>query len=114
MDPIFKALADKNRRWMLDRLHRQPGLTLSALISGLGMTRQSASRHVSILAKAGLIVTHRSGREKRHYLDPVPVAEISDRWLDKFTRDKTRVLLALKDALEEQSKRAKRSPCTSS
>ena len=100
MDPIFKALADQNRRKMLDRLFAEPGLTLSELIQDLAMTRQSASRHVSILEAAGLIVTYWSGREKLHYLNPVPVVEITDRWLDKFTRDRTKVMLALKDALE--------------
>jgi DNA-binding transcriptional ArsR family regulator len=104
MDLIFKALADRNRRKMLDRLYREPGQTLSELVHGLGMTRQSASRHVSILASAGLIVSHWSGREKLHFLNPVPVAEITDRWLDKFTKDKAKVMLALKDALEEQKK----------
>ena len=100
MDDVFKALAHRNRRRMLDRLHRDPGLTLSELIRDLDMTRQSASRHVSILEAAGLIVTYWSGREKLHYLNPVPVAEITDRWLDKFTQDKAKVMLALKDALE--------------
>jgi DNA-binding transcriptional ArsR family regulator len=104
MEPVFKALADRNRRRMLDRLHEEPGLTLSELTHGLGMTRQSASRHVSILEKAGLVVTHWSGREKLHYLNPVPVAEITDRWLDKFTKDKTQILLALKGALEDKGK----------
>ena len=89
---------------MLDRLHRDPGLTLSELIHGLNMTRQSASRHVSILEGAGLIVTYWRGREKLHYLNPVPVAEITDRWLDKFTQDKAKVMLALKDALEGNKK----------
>jgi DNA-binding transcriptional ArsR family regulator len=104
MDQIFKALADRNRRKMLDRLHQNAGLTLTELIHGLGMTRQSASRHVSILEGAGLIVTYFRGREKLHYLNPVPVAEITDRWLDKFTQDKAKVMLALKEALEDKKK----------
>ena len=104
MELIFKALADQNRRAMLDRLFAEPGLTLSELIRDLGMTRQSASRHVTILEAAGLVVTYWSGREKLHYLNPVPVAEITDRWLDKFTQDNARAMLALKQALEGQDK----------
>lgn len=102
MNEIFKALADKNRRKMLDTLYAEPGLTLSELTAGFAMTRQSASRHVSILERAGLIVTHWSGRQKLHYLNPVPVAEISERWLDKFSTNKAATLLALKTALEDQ------------
>ena len=79
MDLIFKALADQNRRRMLDRLHDEPGLTLTELVRDLSMTRQSASRHVSILESAGLIVTYWSGREKLHYLNPIPVVEITRR-----------------------------------
>lgn len=104
MEIVFKALADQNRRKMLDRLFADPGLTLSELIRGLEMTRQSASRHVSILEAAGLIVIHWRGREKLHYLNPVPVVEITDRWLDKFTHDNARTLLALKQGLEGNKK----------
>ena len=104
MDEIFKALADRKRRKMLDRLHKEAGLTLSELIDDIDMTRQSASRHVSVLETAGLVVTHWSGREKLHYLNPVPVVEISERWLDKFSQDKALALLALKSALEDEEK----------
>jgi len=104
MDEIFKALADRNRRRMLDRLYEEPGLTLSELIENIGMARQSASRHVSILEQAGLVVTHWSGREKLHYLNPVPVVEVSERWLDKFSENKALTLLALKTALEDKEK----------
>jgi len=104
MDEIFKALADRNRRKMLDRLRREAGLTLSELVDDIEMTRQSASRHVSVLEAAGLVVTHWSGREKLHYLNPVPVVEISERWLDKFSQDKALALLALKSALEDHEK----------
>ena len=104
MDEIFKALADRNRRKMLDRLRKEAGLTLSELIDDIDMTRQSASRHVSVLETAGLVVTHWSGREKLHYLNPVPVVEISERWLDKFSQDKALALLALKSALEDEEK----------
>ncbi len=101
MDLVFKALADRNRRKMLDRLYSEPGLTLSELIRDLDMTRQSASRHVSVLEAAGLIVAYLSGREKHHFLNPVPVVEITDRWLNKFTQDQAKALLALRNALEE-------------
>ncbi len=104
MDLIFKALADQNRRRMLDRLHDEPGLTLTELVRDLSMTRQSASRHVSILESAGLIVTYWSGREKLHYLNPIPVVEITDRWLDKFTKDKAKAMLTLRSALEGNKK----------
>ncbi len=104
MDEIFKALADRNRRKMLDRLRQKAGLTLSELIEDIDMTRQSASRHVSVLEAAGLVATHWSGREKLHYLNPVPVIEISERWLDRFSQDKALALLALKSALEDQEK----------
>ena len=104
MDLIFKALADQNRRKMLDRLFGEPGLTLSELIRDMDMTRQSASRHVSVLESAGLIVTYWSGREKLHYLNPVPVVEITDRWLDKFTKDKAKAMLTLRSALEGNKK----------
>ncbi len=103
MDAVFKALADQSRRSMLDRLDTTPGLTLSELIEGLEMTRQSASRHVSILEASGLVVTYWSGREKLHYLNPVPIVEMADRWLDKFSKDKGRAILALKSALEKKS-----------
>ena len=104
MDEVFKALADSNRRRMLDRLREDPGLTLSELIDELDMARQSASRHVSVLENAGLVVTHWSGRRKLHYLNPVPVLEISERWLDRFSEGKAIALRALKTALEEQEK----------
>ena len=107
MDQVFKALANRNRRKMLDRLHREPGLMLSDLIRDLGMTRQSASRHVSILESAALVVTYMNGREKLHYLNPVPVVDITDRWLNKFTEDQAKAMLALKNALEEDK------PCQS-
>ena len=102
MDEVFKALADRNRRRLLDRLREEPGLTLTELIDGLDMARQSASRHVAVLEEAGLVVTHWSGREKLHYLNPVPVVELAERWLDKFSASKALSLLALKSALEEE------------
>lgn len=102
MDKVFKALADRNRRQMLDRLFDQPGLTLSGLIEGVNMTRQSASRHVAVLEQSGLVVTHWSGREKLHYLNPVPLADVARRWIDKFSQEKSAALLALKRTIEEK------------
>ena len=90
MNKIFKALADETRRAILDRLYRQSGMALSELVDGLGMTRQSATRHLSVLESAGLVTTHWAGRTKLHYLNPVPIAEINRRWIDKFSADRFR------------------------
>lgn len=102
MDAIFKALADPTRRAMLDRLFDAPGQTLSELIDGLGMRRQSATKHVAVLEAAGLVTSQWHGREKRHYLNPVPVAEISRRWIDKFSGERAEAVLNLKRAIEER------------
>lgn len=102
MDTVFKALADSTRRKMLDSLYTEQGLTLTALVAETGMTRQSATRHLKVLEDAGLVVTVWEGREKLHYLNPLPIAEISQRWIDKFSKARTDAVLALKTALEEQ------------
>jgi DNA-binding transcriptional ArsR family regulator len=102
MDTIFKALADPTRRALLDRLFTQQGQTLNELIDGLDMRRQSAAKHVVILENAGLVHCRWQGREKLHYLNPVPIAEISRRWLDKFSGDRAAAILNLRDALEEK------------
>lgn len=101
MDAIFKALADPTRRALLDRLMAEPGQTLSELIDGLDMRRQSATRHVAILESAGLVTSHWHGREKRHYLNPLPIAEIGRRWIDKFSGERAQAVLNLKNAMEE-------------
>ena len=101
MDAVFKALSDPTRRQILDRLFERPGQSLTELIDGLDMRRQSAAKHVAILEAAGLVSCHRQGREKLHYLNPVPVAEISDRWLDKFSSKRAAAILNLKNALED-------------
>ena len=101
MDAVFKALSDATRRQMLDRLYERPGQSLTDLIEGLDMRRQSAARHVAILESAGLVSCHWQGREKLHYLNPVPIAEIGDRWLDKFSSDRAAAILNLKNALED-------------
>ena len=102
MDPVFKALADPTRRALLDRLLEEQGQTLTQLIQGLGMRRQSATKHITILEAAGLVTTRRQGREKFHYLNPVPIAEIGRRWLDKYAADRTAAILNLRDALQEK------------
>lgn len=102
MDKVFKALADRTRRQMLDSLYVEQGLTLTQLVAESGMTRQSATRHLNVLEDAGLVVTVWDGREKLHYLNPVPIAEINHRWIDKFSKARTDAVLALKKALEEK------------
>ena len=102
MDEIFKALADPTRRRLLDRLLEDGGQTLNELIDGLDMRRQSAAKHVAILEQAGLVSCQWHGRQKRHYLNPVPIAEIGQRWIDKFSRDKAAAILNLKNALEDE------------
>ena len=103
MDAIFKALADPTRRVLLDRLFQEQGQTLGQLIDGLDMRRQSATRHLSVLESAGLVNCQWHGREKLHYLNPVPIAEISRRWLDKFSGERAAAILNLRDALEERN-----------
>ncbi|MGH3913215.1 MAG: ArsR/SmtB family transcription factor [Pseudonocardiaceae bacterium] len=101
MDQVFKALADQTRRYLLDRLREHNGQTLGELCERVEMTRQSATRHLAILEAANLISTVRRGREKLHYLDPVPLHEIQQRWIDKFERPRLRALSALKRRAEE-------------
>ena len=98
---VFKALADHTRRALLDSLFVNDGQTLSTLCAGLEMSRQAASKHLRILEGAGLIVSHRSGREKLHYLNPVPIQEIGERWISRFAARKAGAITALKQALEE-------------
>ena len=101
MDAIFKALADPTRRALLDRLFREQGQTVTQLIDGLDMRRQSAARHLAILEDAGLVSCQWQGREKLHYLNPVPIAEINRRWLDKFSGERAAAILNLREALLE-------------
>ncbi len=100
MDQVFKALADDSRRALLDSLMTQNGQTLLELCAGLDMSRQAVSKHLAILEDANLIATHKRGREKLHYLNPVPIAEIADRWIRKFERRKVDALIDLKKQLE--------------
>lgn len=87
---------------MLDRLFDSPGLTLGELVDGLGMRRQSATRHLKVLEAAGLVAVRWHGREKRHYLNPLPIVNIERRWTAKFARAHVDVLLDLKERLEEE------------
>ncbi len=103
MDDVFKALADPTRRELLDRLHDQGGQTLNQLCSGLDVTRQGVSKHLLQLEQAHLVVTLWRGREKRHYLNPVPIYEIATRWINKFERGRLDGLQSLKNDLEDCS-----------
>ena len=85
MDDVFRALADPTRRSLLDDLFKKDGQTLSALEARLSMTRFGVMKHLRVLEDAGLLVTRRSGREKLHYLNPIPIRLIHDRWIDKYT-----------------------------
>src|SRR3954470_9942295 len=100
MDLVFKALADASRRRLLDLLHAEEGQTLGALAARLDMTRQAVSQHLAILEVANLIATVRSGREKLHYLNPVPIHEVHARWIAKFERPRLDALAAFKQRLE--------------
>ena len=101
-DPVFKALADPTRRLLLDRLYERDGRSLTELESDLAMTRFGVMKHLRVLEDAGLVVTRRSGREKLHYLNPVPIRLIHDRWIDKYTEHHITALVDLKNALEEE------------
>lgn len=102
-DVVFKALADPVRRRLLDRLHAENGQTLSQLCEDMGMTRQAVAKHLALLEAANLVAIVRRGREKLHYVNPVPIAEISDRWIAKYERHRLRALGDLKrDLTEEQ------------
>ena len=101
MDEVFKALADASRRELLDRLRADNGQTLSELCTRLAMSRQAVSKHLAILEGANLVATVWRGREKLHYLNPVPIHDIADRWIGKFERSRLHALSDLKKGLEE-------------
>lgn len=103
VDTVFKALADASRRRLLDRLFAEEGQTLGALAEGLGMSRQAVSQHLALLEAANLVSTVRRGREKLHYLNPVPIHEVQARWIAKFERPRLDALAALKRHLEGDS-----------
>ena len=99
-DAVFRALADASRRRLLDRLHAKTGQTLGELCQGLEMTRQAVAKHLSILEAANLVSSKRRGREKLHFINPVPINDIAERWIDKFERPRLSALLDLKRTLE--------------
>jgi len=100
-DLVFKALADPTRRFLLDRLFERDGRTLTELESELEMTRFGVMKHLKVLEQAGLVEARKSGREKRHFLNPVPIRLIHDRWIDKYTERRVTALTELKTELEE-------------
>ena len=103
MDKVFKALADETRRALLDRLREEGGQTLFELCRRMAMTRQAVSKHLAILEDANLVATVKRGREKLHYLNPVPINEIADRWIGKYERPQVQALAELKRNLEKSS-----------
>lgn len=106
MDAVFKALADSSRRRLLDRLFENNGQSLNELCAGLRMTRQAVAKHLALLEQASLAVTLRRGREKLHYLNPVPIHEIAERWIGKYERSRLRALADLKKNLEGKRRKA--------
>ena len=102
-DLVFKALADPTRRFLLDQLFERDGRTLTGLESELEMSRFGVMKHLRLLEEAGLVVTRRSGREKLHFLNPVPIRLIHDRWIDKYTERRVSALVDLKKELEDKA-----------
>lgn len=103
-DKVFKALADASRRQLLDRLRRKNGQTLSELCEGHEMSRQAVTKHLVLLEEANLVATAKKGREKLHYLNPLPINEIYVRWIGKFEQGRLQALHNLKQALQEKEK----------
>ena len=101
-DKVFKALADANRRKLLDRLRKRGGLSLGELCEKHDMSRQAVTKHLALLEAAQLVVTKKQGREKLHYLNPMPISEIYSRWIGKFEQERVQALQNLKQALEEK------------
>lgn len=101
-DKVFKALADSSRRQLLDKLHAANGLSLRDLCEAHDMSRQAVTKHLVLLEEAGLVVTKKQGREKLHYLNPMPISEIYSRWIGKFEQSRVEALQNLKQALEEK------------
>jgi DNA-binding transcriptional ArsR family regulator len=100
-DAVFKALADSSRRLLLDLLFERDGRTLTELDAELEMTRFGVMKHLKVLEEAGLVVAQKRGREKLHFLNPVPIRQIHNRWIDKYTEHRVSALLDLKNELEE-------------
>ena len=104
MDTVFRALADASRRQLLDRLHNKNGQSLGELCEGLAMSRQAVTKHLAILEKANVVVSKRQGREKMHFINPVPINDIAERWIGKFERGRLAALADLKRKLEREEK----------
>jgi DNA-binding transcriptional ArsR family regulator len=104
MDTVFRALADASRRQLLDRLHNKNGQTLGGLCEGLAMSRQAVTKHLAILEEANLVAIKRQGREKLHFINPVPINDIAERWIGKFERGRLTALSDLKRKLEREEK----------
>ncbi len=102
-DRVFKALGDPTRRFLLDLLFARDGRTLTELESELEMTRFGVMKHLRVLEDAGLVVTRKQGREKLHFLNPVPIRQVHDRWIDKYTERQVSALVDLKNELERES-----------
>jgi DNA-binding transcriptional ArsR family regulator len=102
MDEVFKALADSTRRGLLDRLFERDGQSLSALEEGLPMSRFGVMKHLKVLEEAGLVTTQKRGREKLHFLNPVPIRLIHDRWVSKYAEPWASALSELKTELEDE------------
>jgi DNA-binding transcriptional ArsR family regulator len=102
MDAVFRALADPTRRQLLDSLHARNGQTLNELCEQMDMTRQAVTKHLGILEEANLVATIREGREKHHFLNPVPINDIAERWIGKYERGRLKALSALKRNLERE------------
>jgi DNA-binding transcriptional ArsR family regulator len=100
-DAVYRALADASRRLLLDRLHEQNGQTLGELCQGLDMSRQAVTKHLAILEEANLVSSLRVGREKLHFINPVPINDIAERWISKFEQPRLRALAKLKRTLED-------------
>lgn len=101
-DAVFKALADRNRRQLLDRLHEKNGQTLGDLCEGLNMTRQAVAKHLAVLKRANLVSWKRQGRERLHFINPVPINDIAERWISKFEQPRLSALSKLKKKLERE------------
>ncbi len=110
MDEVFRALADPTRRALLDRLRKRDGQTLGELCSGMDMSRQALTKHLRVLQAANLLATRWAGREKHHYLNPVPIRAIADRWISRFAEPWVGALAELRRTLEEKSERTERKP----
>jgi|SRR5215467_21240 len=100
-DAVFRALADASRRKLLDKLHRKNGQTLGELCRGLDMTRQAVAKHLAILRTANLVSWKREGRERLHFINPVPINDIAERWISKFEYPRLKALADLKRPLEK-------------